>query len=939
MAAEASSQTTEAMSIPNLKNQSANLVLRNDLSLYPKPIDALVECMKRYVLGYALTCTPSIPATLVHRAHYTSNALFDSNNQVKSVIYEVVDSKGKTKKVQLTREKFAEALRLPVYNSKEMVVPSVDQLVGMFNEMGYDPPLEKIRLFKKNQLPDLWRYFFSIFLRCLSGRTSGLDSVSVAFQSLMYGIFYDVKVDYVSILQSDFCSHINHSLKGTEIANPRFWAIVVHAHYQKAGYVPDPSLPEMKFTRIAIPILDDKPADFCAQIPNVMLSKVPLECNEVNTYRNTLIIPYPTRDMSQAAPVKEIPKGKGKRKMAGGPSGPKKEEKKRKTSVKTTPKRKQPKRQRKIMVVDESSDSERTPSTVHEEEQEEEMFADQPPSPTSTVIPPSPPKTTKPPTPPQTTVPTSPPKSTRPDTPPHTIPPPPPPTTAPPTSEIPISGIDFSLPEFDLPISPPRQNPTSAALFEAFHMAPLNVEGASEEDLSDEGFILMKQYKVLNTKLDTLIQAQTGFDPSKPTIGDITEEIESLEFTLSKEIKESVDRIEKKLVDEQNKIQSSFEKKLESAVTSINKKVDALTEKTDKTNSEVMKTLQGLRSEIQQSTKLEKQLDEARAKIEELTAAQTTSDVTKFTEELQRTNAALTQDLITKLRVALQPLINFSDRLSRPQGMPRQIPAATAGPTTSTITTTGMGASGSAGAGSSTDRSLENIIAPHMEETYKARRADYNLMIKINEFARDNGEWTVETIKLFRFQNPNVLNTLPLRSFAVVDTEDIQLDIPFNLKTFAFLQFVSSVPEDQKASFWTNKINFHAKYIQRQSYVWSLNKIKRIISIKEAEVYLGFRNYEFLVLRGADEVESRFSIANFPIMNPMDFIQILDLLRSGGASHAEMSTLAIKNHLLGFLNNYLLRFSKQDLELCSYYRQPLNTPPVVVRNIARFKNG
>ncbi|KAI3680362.1 hypothetical protein L2E82_50347 [Cichorium intybus] len=710
MAAEGSSQTTEAISVPVLKSQSANLVLRTNLQLYPKPIDALVECLKRSILGYALTCTPSIPATLVHRAHYTSNALFDTNNQVKAVFFETIDVKGKTKKVQLTKEKFAEALHLPIYDPKEIVTPSAEQLVDMFNEMGYFPQLEKISLFKKNQLPDLWRYFFSIFLRCLSGRTSGLDSASVAFQSLLFGIYYDVKVDYASILWADFCSHINHSLKGTEISNAR-------------------SLPEMRYTPITVSPLDDEPAVYCAQIPIAMLSKVPMECIEVSSYRNTLVIPYPTRDLSKETSVKEIPKGKGKRKMVGGPSGPKKEEKKRKTSVKTTPKRKQPKRQRKIMVVDESSDSERTPSTVHEEEQEEEIFADQPPSPKS------PPKTTKPPTPPQTTVPPSPPKSTKPETSLHTIPPPPPPTTAPPSSEIPVSGIDFSLPEFESPISPPRQNPTPAALFEAFHMAPLNVEGASEEDLPDEGFVLMKQYKVLNSKLDTLIQAQTGFDPTKPTIGDISEEIESLEFTLSKGIKESIDSLEKKVLDEQNKIHSSFEKKLESAVTSINKKVDAFIEKTDKTNSEVMKTLQGLRSEIQQSTKLEKQLDEARAKIEELTAAQTTSDVSKFTEELQRTNAALTQDLITKLRVALQPLINFSDRLSRPQGLPRQIPASTVGPTTSTITITGMGASGSAGAGSSTDRLLENLIAPHMEETYKARRADYNLMIKINDFA------------------------------------------------------------------------------------------------------------------------------------------------------------------------------------------------------------
>ncbi|KAI3499751.1 hypothetical protein L1887_35560 [Cichorium endivia] len=873
--------------------------------------------------------TESSSQTTEAMTHYTSQALFDPDNQVKSVFYEAIDSKGKVKKVQLTKEEFVDALRLPIYNSKEMVVPSADQLVTMFYEMGYEPLLERIRTFKKNQLPDLWGYFFSIFLRCLSGRTSGLDSASVAFQGLLFGIYYDVKVDFASVLWADLCSHINHSLKGTEISNARLWAIV------------------------------EKPDMFCAQIPEAMLSKVPSYCIEVNNYCKTLTIPYPTRDLSQAAPVKEQPKGKGKRKLTGGPSGPKREEKKRRTSGKTSPKRKQPKRQRKLTVVDESSDSERTPSTVQEEEQEEEQFANQPPSPPPTIKPLTPPHTTVPPSPPKTTAPPpTPPTTAQQTTTIHTSSsdvPPPPPTTAPPTSKVPISGIDFTLPEFDLSSSPSRQNPTSAAFFEAFHLAPLNVEGVSDQDLPDEGFVLMKQYKVLNSKLDTLIQAQTGFDPTKPTLGDITEEIESLEFIMTKEIKDSIQTLEKKLLDQQTLIQSSLEQKLESAVTVIDKKIKAFTEKVEQSHSEVLKSLQELRSETQKSTEFEKQLDGARAKIEELTAAQAASDISKFTEELQRTNAVLTQDMAGKLKAALQPLIKFSVRLSRPQGRPtiaqhaghasqggerpRLISAATAGLSTSTITTTTMGASGSAGAGSSTDRSLESIIAPHMEETYKARRADYNLMININEFARDNGEWTIEAIKQFGFQNPNVLNRLPLRSFATIDYEDIQLDIPFNPKTFAFLQFVSLVPDDQKESFWTNKINFHAKYIQRQSFVWSLNKIKKILSIKEAEVYKGFKNYEFLVLRGADEVESRFIIADFPIMNPMDFIQILDLLRSSEAAHAAMSALTIKNHILGFLNNYLLRFAKHDLELCSYYRQPLNTPPVVVRNIARFKNG
>ncbi|KAI3680399.1 hypothetical protein L2E82_50386 [Cichorium intybus] len=182
---------------------------------------------------------------------------------------------------------------------------------------------------------------------------------------------------------------------------------------------------------------------------------------------------------------------------------------------------------------------------------------------------------------------------------------------------------------------------------------------------------------------------------------------------MSKEIRDSVQRLKKNLLDRQYMIQSSFEQKLESAVTSVDKKIEALAEKFEKSHSEVMQTLQGLRSETQKSTEFEKQLDEARVKIEELTAAQAASDISKFTEELQRTNAVLTQDLTAKLRTALQPLINFADKMSRPQGRPAtaqhmghasqggERPRLTSeGPSFSTITTTTKGPSGSARAGS-----------------------------------------------------------------------------------------------------------------------------------------------------------------------------------------------------------------------------------------------
>ncbi|KAI3767969.1 hypothetical protein L2E82_18398 [Cichorium intybus] len=458
-----------------------------------------------------------------------------------------------------------------------MVVPFADQLVAMFIEMGYEPLLEKISMFKKNQLPDLWRYFFSIFLRCLSGRTSGLDSASVSFQGLLYGIYYDVKVDFVLILWADFFSHINHGMKGTEIANARFWAIVVHAHYQQSGYVLDPSLAEMKFTPIAIPTLDEVPAVFCAQIPKVMLSKVPTDCIEVNAYRSTLVIPYPVKDLTQEethVTTKAQTRAKGKKKGAGGPSGPKKGEKKRKASEQATPKKKQPKKSRKTTIRDESSESkkqtsEAIPEAEEEEHQSSPIHETRPPTPPHTKMPP---KTTRPPTPPHTIPPPPPPTTAQQTTKIHTtsfeVPPPPPPksssTTVPPISStsdtflnIPSSGLDTSLPDypfqddFDFETSTFTKPPSTEETMAIFHMAPIAIEDADEESLDDTDFILGKQYKILNRKLDALLQSNTGFDPTKKLESSVEDLIGEVQRSLTKKMEELVKSSEQRVLEKQ----------------------------------------------------------------------------------------------------------------------------------------------------------------------------------------------------------------------------------------------------------------------------------------------------------------------------------------------------------------------------------------------------
>ncbi|KAI3510833.1 hypothetical protein L1887_17970 [Cichorium endivia] len=1052
--AESSSHTTEAISIPVLKNQSSNLVLRNDLSLYPAPIAALVECLKKSVLGHALTFTPIVPATLVHRAHYTSNALFDANNQVKSVFYEIVDNDGNTKKVQLTKEKFAEALHLPIYNSKEMVVPSADQLVAMFNEMGYEPQLEKISNFKKPQLPDLWRYFFSIFLRCLSGRTSGLDSASVAFHGLLYGIYYDVKVDFASILWADFCSHINHSLKGTEISNARFWSIVVHAQYQKSGYVPDPSLTEMRFTPVAIPTLDEVPAAFCAQIPEGMLSKVTDDCIEVRAYRAALTIPYPTRGLALAepqVPTKMLTRAKGKKKAAGGSSATKRAEKKRKASEHTPPKRKPQKKSRKLITRDESSESEKVISEAIPDPEEDETQTSPireagPPSPPPSKTLPHPPKTTQPltPPPPPTTAPLTssiPTASSEvvPSSPPKTSSIPVPPISTAPDSFLDIPDPDTSLPDFpfqedfDFETTTFTKPPTTEETMAIFHMAPIAMEEADEEGLDDSDFILGKQYKILNRKLDALLQSSTGFDPTKKPEASVEEQIAEAQNALLSKMETLIQASEKKVLAQQLATQRVLEAKLNTAVEQVEERHRLLAKETEKKVAEFVKSIELSNLEVKQAlfdlrdktdsfnrqyqTGFAKHLSDAHKRVEDLTAELSSSTLATFSNELRTTNQTLVSDMVDKLKIALQPMLKLSVKLDKAQAArPRpqltaqgeqnvhpsqggeseipgsqaqagETPASEAGNTpaseagkthvseasvpptseaTTTTTTTqqqqqstlgrpafipaipgkadpsfGTTTTTEIGGSSSQPLRREIRIAPSMEQVNRDREVEFHKILAINKIAIDNHTWTEELIKSIGFNDFFVNNRLPLKSMDTRDTVDQQLDLPYNPKTFAFLQFERKVPEDKLPEFKARKVAFHAKYIQAPNYVWSEKKIVKIISIKKGEVFVGFQNLNFFCLRGSQDEEFRFTIADFPIMNPSDIISLLNILRNSSGNECEdMGVFAsAKQHLASFFRNYLQRLARVDITVAALFNQSLAPPPTTIENFEDLKAG
>lgn len=100
------------------------------------------------------------------------------------------------KMYKITKRQFAQILNL--LNTGPFYEVTIEQIVHMFNMMGYEPPLTRISHFCKTALPYVWNLSFRIFLRCLIGRSLGLDKAKLGVYAMIAGLYDDLNFDYVT---------------------------------------------------------------------------------------------------------------------------------------------------------------------------------------------------------------------------------------------------------------------------------------------------------------------------------------------------------------------------------------------------------------------------------------------------------------------------------------------------------------------------------------------------------------------------------------------------------------------------------------------------------------------------------------------------------------------------------------------------------------------
>ncbi|GJX24038.1 hypothetical protein Tco_0228483 [Tanacetum coccineum] len=109
-------------------------------------------------------------------------------------------------KFRIDTEVFCEILhicpRLPNQDFNEP--PSKEEMVSFIKELGYTRKCDMLSEIHTDRMHQPWRIFAAIIIRCISGKSTGLDRLRASTAQILWGMFYQKNVDYAALLWEDF---------------------------------------------------------------------------------------------------------------------------------------------------------------------------------------------------------------------------------------------------------------------------------------------------------------------------------------------------------------------------------------------------------------------------------------------------------------------------------------------------------------------------------------------------------------------------------------------------------------------------------------------------------------------------------------------------------------------------------------------------------------
>nr|GEX71656.1 hypothetical protein [Tanacetum cinerariifolium] len=130
-------------------------------------------------------------------------------------------------------------------------LPLEEEVLTSLRDLGHGGEIKVLTDVNVNKLYQPCRSFFAVINKCLSGKSTGYDSLRLSQAQILWGIYHKKNIDYAYLLWENFSNQVKtkNIKRGNEMCYPRFTKVIVNFFMIKDQSIPRRNMVNWHFAR------------------------------------------------------------------------------------------------------------------------------------------------------------------------------------------------------------------------------------------------------------------------------------------------------------------------------------------------------------------------------------------------------------------------------------------------------------------------------------------------------------------------------------------------------------------------------------------------------------------------------------------------------------------------------------------------------------------
>ncbi|GJQ94839.1 hypothetical protein Tco_0005978 [Tanacetum coccineum] len=214
-----------------LKIRKSNLRLSSNLKSKEPTIQVVLDTLKLTPFCNAFEISADVPEIYMQESWVTVNIHH-------SLLHFKLNGKRHTVNVDNFRDMLKICPKLPGLKFEEP--PLEEDILSFIRDLGHTGEIKFLYDVNVNHMHQPWRSFAAIINKCLSGKTTALESLRLSHAQILWGMYHNKQVDYVYLLWKDLVFQVENknSKKNNDMCYPRFTKVIVDYLMAKDQAIP-----------------------------------------------------------------------------------------------------------------------------------------------------------------------------------------------------------------------------------------------------------------------------------------------------------------------------------------------------------------------------------------------------------------------------------------------------------------------------------------------------------------------------------------------------------------------------------------------------------------------------------------------------------------------------------------------------------------------------